>query len=83
MTTPKQAMEALGLTGTGDMDTLTITLEDGQQVTLNRADVPKWPDGRDLRKSTVVIGGVAFTVAFAVKVMDRAIDYFAMMAAGV
>ena len=83
MTTPRQAMEALGLTGTGDMDTLTINLEDGQQITLRRADIPTWPDGKELRKNTVVIGGIPFTVAFAVKVMDRAIDYFAMMAAGV
>lgn len=83
MTTPKQAMEALGLTGTGDFDTLTINLEAGQSVTLRRADVPSWPDGKELRHSTVVIGGIVFQVSYAMKIMNVAIDYFAMMAAGV
>ena len=78
--TPKTALKKLGLTGTGTRDSLTINLEDGQQVTLNRADVPKWPQGKELRKSTVVIGGVAFQVAFAVDLLNTAVEYFARVA---
>jgi len=81
--TSREAMNALGLTGTGDRDNLTINLEPGQQVTLRRADVPSWPQGHDLRHSTVVISGTVYQVNYAVKIMEVAVDYFAMMAAGV
>lgn len=81
--TPKTALKKLGLTGTGTRDSLTINLEAGQTVTLNRADIPTWPQGKDLRKSTVVISGVAFQVAYAMDLMNTALEYFARTAAGV
>lgn len=79
--TPKTALRKLGLTGTGTRDSLKINLEAGQQVTLLRADVPNWPQGKELRKSTVVIGGVAFQVAYAMDLLNAACEYFALVGA--
>jgi hypothetical protein len=73
-------MKALGLTGTGTRDSLTINLEAGQSVTLNRTDIPKWPQGPALKKSTVVIDGTVFLVSYGVQIMQVAADYFSMVA---
>jgi hypothetical protein len=78
--TPKTALKKLGLTGTGTHDRLVLDLGDGVQVTLNREDIPAWPQGKELRKSTVVLGGVVFSVSYAVDVMNAGVEYFALVA---
>lgn len=80
--TPMQALDHVGLTGTGTADSLTVTLDRGQELTLTRDDVKVWPDGQPLTSSVVLVGSVPFELRYAVDLMQRARQYFALVQHG-
>jgi len=79
MTTTK-ALQDIGLTGSGTKDSLTVLLDTGEQITLTRDDVKTWPDGQKLTTSVVFAGGVPFELRYAVDLMQRARQYFELVA---
>lgn len=74
--TTQEAMQQLDLSGTGTLDSLTVDLDTGQQITLTRDDVQTWPDCEHTRVSTVLVGTVPIELRFAVDFMQRARQYF-------
>lgn len=78
MTTTK-ALQVCDLTGSGTKDSLTVTLDRGQALTLTRDDVQAWPDGQPLTTSVVLVGSVPFELRYAVDLMQRARHYFELV----
>lgn len=77
--TPQRAIRQLDLTGSGTLDSLTVDLDTGQQITLTREDVATWPDRKHTRVSTVLVGTVPIELRFAVDLMRRARQYFELV----
>lgn len=80
--TPQEALKQSNLTGTGTLDSLTVDLDTGQQITLTRDDVQTWPDCEHTRVSTVLVGTVPIELRFAVDLMQRAQYYFELVSIG-
>jgi hypothetical protein len=74
----KDALTYLGLTGSGTLDSLTVDLDTGGQVTITKQDAADFPDP-PLRSPVVVLGGKILEAGYAVDLVELALLYFEEM----